>query len=72
MLKILGKDVPVITKDERIRPEASEIDRLLSSPAKAKRLLGWEAQAHSSRACASTIEWLQHHLDRYRTDAYLV
>lgn len=72
VLKVLGKDLPVRTKDERIRPEASEIDRLLSSPAKARRLLGWEAQHTVEQGLASTIEWMQQHIDRYRTDAYLV
>lgn len=70
--KVLGKNLPVITKDERIRPEASEIDRLLSSPAKAKRLLGWEPRHTLEQGIASHIDWMRQHLDRYRTDAYLV
>ncbi|HEV7406406.1 MAG TPA: GDP-mannose 4,6-dehydratase, partial [Chthoniobacteraceae bacterium] len=70
--KILGKNLPVVTKDERIRPEASEIDRLLSSPEKAKRLLGWEPLHTLEQGLEAHVDWMRQHLDRYRTDAYLV
>ncbi len=72
ILAILGKQLPIVTKDERIRPDASEIDRLLSSPEKAKRLLGWEPQHTLEEGLAASVEFMRAHADRYRTDAYVV
>jgi len=40
--KITGNDAEVITEDQRVRPDASEVQILLSDPSKAKELLGWE------------------------------
>lgn len=40
--EITGKTLPVETEAARLRPEGSEVDRLLCDASKAKRLLGWE------------------------------
>lgn len=72
ILALLGKSMPVTQRDERMRPEGSEIDRLLSSPEKAARLLDWTPPTTLEQGLEKTIAWVREHLDRYRTDAYLV
>ena len=39
---IVGVEVNVETDQQRVRPENSEVDRLLASNEKAEKLLGWK------------------------------
>ena len=41
--EITGKPLEVQTEDSRIRPTASEVERLVCDPAKARALLGWRS-----------------------------
>ncbi|MDD4042258.1 MAG: GDP-mannose 4,6-dehydratase [Anaerolineaceae bacterium] len=60
----------IIIDQERLRPEKSEVLRLVSDNTKAKRELGWEPQFGLSEGLAATIEWIKDHLDRYLPDEY--
>lgn len=60
------------TDAQRLRPGASEVERLLAANEKAARLLGWTPKVQLEDGLASTIEWLAEHLERYRPGAYVV
>lgn len=60
----------IIIDQERLRPEKSEVLRLVSDNAKAKRELGWQPQFDLRAGLAATIEWIRVHLDRYLPDEY--
>jgi dTDP-glucose 4,6-dehydratase len=72
IFKLLGKTLPLIASDERIRPEQSEIDRLLSDNSKARTLLGWEPRHTLDEGLQATIDWMKNEIDRYHVDAYVV
>jgi nucleoside-diphosphate-sugar epimerase len=72
ILKILGKQMPVVTAEDRIRPEASEIDRLLSSPEKASSMLGWKPTIAIEEGLAKVVDWMKENVSGYRTDKYVV
>ena len=57
---------------ERLRPQNSEVDRLLGSKEKLWRLTGWEPKYSLSRGIAETIEWFKRpeHLVRYKPSLY--
>ena len=38
---IIGRDLPIRKKEERVRPQTSEVNRLLSDNSKARELAGW-------------------------------
>jgi dTDP-glucose 4,6-dehydratase len=40
--EVMGAEIEIQVDDARLRPERSEVDRLLASNDKARRLLGWE------------------------------
>jgi len=40
--EVMAVDISITCKNERIRPEKSEVDRLYADIGKAKRLLSWE------------------------------
>lgn len=72
LMEIVGKDVPIETRDERKRPAASEVERLLADPGKAGRLLGWESQVSLEDGLRQTVGWIRDHRDRYRPEEYKV
>ena len=44
----------------------------LADADKARRLLGWQPEVSLQAGLERTVEWLRHHLDAYRPDAYQV
>jgi len=54
-----GVSATVVQDPIRLRPEASEVLVLQSDPAKAKRLLNWEATVSLEDGVAKTARWLE-------------
>ena len=54
---LAGSEVRVECEEARLRPEASEVDRLLADNALARRLIGWEPRVGLEEGLAETIEW---------------
>ena len=69
---LIGKPLPVEVDPARIRPPNSEVQRLSSSPALARELMGWEARTPLSEGLARTIDWIERNVHRYRVDEYVV
>lgn len=68
--RILGVRCKVSAKRERIRPEASEVRRLVADNRKAKRLLGWRPRVDIDEGLERTVEWIREHSSRYKTEVY--
>lgn len=60
----------IVCDEERLRPEKSEVNRLLGSNEKIKVLTDWKQNYTFSEGIAETISWLRDHLDVYKTDIY--
>ncbi|MDL2252546.1 NAD-dependent 4,6-dehydratase LegB [Ruminococcaceae bacterium OttesenSCG-928-I18] len=70
LIRQIGPGAKVVCDEERLRPEKSEVERLLGSAEKLKALTGW-APAHSfEEGLAKTIEWLRENLSAYKADRY--
>jgi NAD dependent epimerase/dehydratase len=74
--EIMRVEVQVITDEQRLRPEKSEVDRLWASNAKAGELLDWRP-AYAGldgfrRGLAETVKWfsLRENLGMYKADIY--
>ena len=72
ILKILGKDLPVITEEQRVRPENSEVDRLCADASKAQSLLGWQPRHTLEDGLAETISWIEKNTNRFRQGVYVI
>ena len=72
IMKILGKEVKIITDDQRIRPEKSEVERLLADNSKARELLGWEPKISLDEGLSRTIAWINDNQGYYKSDIYNV
>ncbi len=66
----LDRPLRVQTDDQRVRPAASEVERLVAGTSLARRLWGWQPQYSLERGLDETITWIRDHLDRFRVDAY--
>ena len=70
IIDLVGRDVKIVVDQERLRPEKSEVMRLLSDNTKAKEILGWQPQLDIREGLSRTIAWIQEHLDLYRVGEY--
>jgi NAD dependent epimerase/dehydratase len=55
--RLVGRRVKVLSEEARIRPSKSEVDRLLGSNEKIRRLTGWRPRFSLTRGLAATIKW---------------
>ena len=72
VFRVLGREFSIELDSARVRPEKSEVHRLLADTTKAKRLLGWQASVSVEDGIALTIDWMRRNLDLVRTDRYHV
>ena len=73
---VMGVEIEIVTDDERVRPEGSEVERLWADNRKAKDLLAWEPLYGGydgfRRGLAETIDWFTDpmNLAKYKWDRY--
>lgn len=72
IIEIMGKDIRVVSDESRIRPDASEVDRLCADITKARELLGWQPKYTLKEGLQETVKWLEANLELYRPDVYNV
>ncbi len=60
----------VVCDEQRLRPEKSEVNRLLGSNQKIKELTDWKQQYSFAQGIAETIAWMRENLNAYKTDIY--
>ena len=70
--KLMGKPIEIIVEAERVRPNQSEVDRLLAENSLAKKLLRWEPSISLEEGLMRTIEWVENNMDRYRSGVYII
>lgn len=71
ILQLIGKpDLPIHVDSKRLRPEKSEVIRLLSDNRKALHLLGWSPRVDIDSGLKQTINWTKENLEMYRPDIY--
>lgn len=70
--KLVGRNLDVVTDEDRVRPEKSEVGRLLANREKAQRLLGWQPEISLEEGLQRTITWVEKHLNRYCDTSYRV
>ncbi len=71
IFEILGNDFTIITEDKRIRPEKSEVMRLISNNKLAREIMGWEPKVSLHQGLRQTIEWIKKHQQIYKTGVYI-
>ncbi len=67
-----GAKFKVICEAERLRPEKSEVERLLADTRKASDLLGYVPPYTFEEGLKETIEWFKSNMHYYKADIYNV
>ena len=62
----MGKGVHILKENRRVRPDNSEVERLMCDNSKARELLGWQPEITLREGLERTIEWFTEHADEYR------
>jgi NAD dependent epimerase/dehydratase len=74
--KVMGADIDIVTDEQRLRPENSEVERLWASNEKARQILDWQPLYGGiegfQRGLSETVKWFLEpaHLRSYRADTY--
>jgi dTDP-glucose 4,6-dehydratase len=69
---LMDRPVTVVHDEQRDRPAASEVERLLSDNRQAREVLGWTPRHSLDDGLRSTIAWLERNLALYRPGVYTV
>lgn len=70
IISLIGRPVEIKLDESRLRPEKSEVQRLLSDNRLAQLRLGWHPQIDLETGLRTTIQWISEHLDLYPTGVY--
>ena len=70
LIRQINPAAQIVCDTQRTRPEKSEVNRLLGSNEKIKRLTKWTPQYTFEEGLAETIAWIREHMDSYKTDIY--
>ena len=68
--ELLGAPVETEIENARLRPEGSEVERLLSDNRLAAEILDWRPRISLEEGLGRTIEWIRDHLDGFRRGTY--
>lgn len=70
IVKLMNKKVEIDCEDTRIRPDKSEVNRLLCDNSKLIKNTGWKPAYDLSRGLKETINWFRKHMNYYKSDIY--
>lgn len=68
----INPEAKIICDKMRLRPEKSEVDRLLGSNEKILNLTEWQQKYSFEEGIRETIAWIRQHIEIYKTDIYNV
>lgn len=74
LISLINPKAQIVSDDVRLRPEKSEVERLLGSNQKIKELTDWTPNFTLEQGLLQTIEWFsdKNNLSRYKSDIYNV
>jgi dTDP-glucose 4,6-dehydratase len=70
LIKQINPKAQIVCDEQRMRPENSEVNRLLGSNEKIMKLTAWRPQYTFEEGIAETIEFYKDNLYKYKSDVY--
>jgi NAD dependent epimerase/dehydratase len=68
--KITGRSPDLDLDSQRVRPEASEVDVLVSDPARARALIGWSPSVSLEDGLGQVAEWVEANPELFDVETY--
>lgn len=59
LMEICGREVPIVCEEDRLRPEHSEVNRLLCDNSRLCELTDWRPAVVFQRGLEMTVEWMK-------------
>jgi dTDP-glucose 4,6-dehydratase len=72
LIRQINPNAKIVCNCQRLRPESSEVNRLLGSNEKIKNLTDWKPKYTFDQGLSETISFFRDNLDRYKVDIYNV
>lgn len=72
LIRQINPDARIVCDSNRLRPDKSEVNRLLGCNEKIKKLTKWKPQYTLDNGLNETISWIKKNLERYKVDIYNV
>lgn len=72
LIRQINPDAQIICDEQRLRPEKSEVNRLLGCNAKIRELTKWQPMYTLEQGLAETIIFLRNNMEKYKIDIYNV
>lgn len=66
----INPNAKIICDKQRLRPEKSEVNRLLGANSKIRQLTNWEPRYTFEQGIKITIEWIKNNISLYKPDIY--
>ena len=68
----LNPNAKIVCEEERLRPEKSEVNRLLGDSTKMRALTGWKPEYTFEQGLAETVAWIRDNLNTYKVGQYIL
>ena len=62
----------IVCEEERLRPEKSEVNRLMGDSTKLRAMTGWAPKYTFEQGLAETIDFIRNNLDSYKVGQYIL
>ena len=72
LIDLIRPEAKIVCEEQRLRPAASEVERLLGSNQLLYELTGFRPQTSIDTGLKITTDWIRSHMDTYKTDRYMV
>lgn len=72
IIKQINPSAKIVCDEERLRPQKSEVNRLLGSNEKIKKLTNWRPQYSLEQGLHETITWIKNNLSSFNPDIYSI
>lgn len=70
--RLLGKEITLVSQEQRVRPEKSEVNNLCANATLAQELVSWRSRVTLEEGLRRTIAWMEENLQNYRSKEYAV
>lgn len=70
LIRQINPKAKIVCDEQRLRPENSEVNRLLGANGKIKELTDWEPQYTFEQGLAETVAYLRENMNKYKANIY--